>query len=159
MYDICPNCQALDPNFRMLMMVGGRIICPHRAYPNKQRDQPAAERDNGFEVGQLRRELADARGELAKWQDAANVAFSVEQTFELAEAVLSQADVPCVLSEDRRGEERLDPDVRLVIPRPFFWIAERTPAFRERPVVLVDRSAVFERAHCLPPKYRTVEGF
>lgn len=97
-------------------------------------------------------------------RDVILVALTVEQTFDLAEMVMresiaSQPNVPCVLSEDRRGEERYDPDVRLIIPRPFGWIAERTPSFRARPVVLVDQSAVFERASCLPPKYRTVEGF
>ncbi len=92
-------------------------------------------------------------------RDVIVVALTVEQTFELAEAVLSQADVPCVLSEDRRGPERHDPDVRLVIARPYFWVAERTPSFRDRPVVLIDQSAVFEKQRCVPPAYRSVEGF
>lgn len=100
---------------------------------------------------------------LTKGRDIVVVAHPAELAFDLVEVILRNASLlsiaNCVLSEDRRGPERNDPDVRLVIPRPFGWPAERTPSFRAPPVVLVDQSAVFERTSCVPPPYRTVEGF
>lgn len=91
-------------------------------------------------------------------QDVILVAHPAAHAFALAGELIETAraeSVPCVVSEQQNGPERSEP-VPLVMIRPLAWVAEFTPPFRGRPVVLVDSSAVFERQHCLPPAIRTV---
>lgn len=109
--------------------------------------------------GRTTRTMLEALSYLSRGRDTVIVAHPAEEAFRIADEVYRWAKdlgIPCVMSENNRGDERHS-DEPLLMVRPFGWTPTEYADWRPEPKIVVDHSAVHEKCvHAAPPAFRTV---
>ena len=97
--------------------------------------------------GQTTRLILEAMTWLSHGKDVVIVAHPAAEAFRIAEEIESRAaafGIPCAVSDDMKDKVRLS-DAPIIMIRPFGWVPSEYAAWRLKPKVLVDHSAVHEK--------------